>query len=105
MNLDAFIDSLLSPVADKISGIIFSSITIHGVKVEFLIALLMFAAIYFTFRLRFIGLWGFKHALRLIANKFEHKDLIKRKKKGEVSSFQALSATISSSAEIGRAHV
>ncbi len=101
MNLDAFIDSLLSPIADKISGIIFSSITINGVKVEFLIALLMFASIYFTFRLRFIGFWGFKHALRLIANKFEHRDLIKRKKKGEVSSFQALSATISSSAGIG----
>ena len=101
MNLDAFIDSLLSPIADKISGIIFSSITVNGVKVEFLIALLMFASIYFTFRLRFIGFWGFKHALRLIANKFEHRDLIKRKKKGEVSSFQALSATISSSAGIG----
>ena len=101
MNLDAYIDNLLSPIADKISGIIFSSITIKGVEVQFLIALLMFAAIYFTFRLRFIGFWGFKHALKLIAHKFEHKDLIQRKKKGEVSSFQALSATISSSAGIG----
>jgi len=101
MNLDSYIDNLLSPIADKISGIIFSSITIKGVEIQFLIALLMFAAIYFTFRLRFIGFWGFKHALRLIAHKFEHKDLIQRKKNGEVSSFQALSATISSSAGIG----
>lgn len=101
MNLDAAIDGFLSPIADKISSIIFYSITIKGVEVQLLIALLMFAAIYFTFRLRFIGFWGFKHALRLVAHKFEHKDIIKRKKKGEVSSFQALSATISSSAGIG----
>ena len=32
MNLDAYIDNLLSPIADKISGIIFSSITIKGVE-------------------------------------------------------------------------
>ena len=101
MNLDAAIDGFLSPFADKISSIIFYSVNINGVEVQLLIALLMFSAIYFTFRLRFIGFWGFKHALRLIANKFVHKDLIKRPKKGEVSSFQALSATISSSAGIG----
>ena len=101
MNLDAAIDGFLSPIADKISSIIFYSVNIKGVEVQLLIALLMFAAIYFTFRLRFIGFWGFKHALKLIANKFVHKDIIKRQKKGEVSSFQALSATISSSAGIG----
>ena len=101
MNLDSAIDTLLSPIADKISGIIFSSITIKGVEVQFLVALLMIAAFYFTFRTRFIGVWGFKHALNLITKNYEHKDLIKRKKKGEVSSFQALTATISASAGIG----
>ena len=59
MSLDAVIDSLLSPIADKVSGIIFSYVTINGVKVEFLIALLIFAAIYFTIRTGFIGIWGF----------------------------------------------
>ena len=101
MNLDAAIDSFLSPIADKISSIIFYSINIHGVDVQLLIALLMFSAIYFTLRLRFIGFWGFKHAIKLIFHKFRHRDLIKRKKYGEVSSFQALTATISSSAGIG----
>ena len=101
MNLDSLIDSLLSPIADKISGIIFSSVTIHGVKVEFLIALLMSAALYFTFRTRFIGFWGFKHAIKLITKNYEHKDTIERKKHGEVSAFQALTATISASAGIG----
>ena len=75
------IDRLLSPIADKISGIIFSSVTINGVKVEFLVALLMCAAIYFTFRTRFIGIWGFKHGLKLIMNKFKHQDNFVRKKK------------------------
>ena len=101
MNLDSLIDSLLSPIADKISGIIFYSVTINGVEVQLLVALLMIAAFYFTFRMRFIGVWGFKHGLNLILNKYKHEDTIKRKKKGEVSSFQALTATISASAGIG----
>ena len=102
MNLDYAIDKLLSPIADKISGIIFSSITINGVKIEFIVALLIFAAIYFTIRTKFIGFWGFKHALKLITQNYKHKsDGYERKKQGEVSSFQALSATISASAGIG----
>lgn len=102
MNIDNLIDSLLSPIADKISGVIFTSVTIFGVKVELIVALLICAAIYFTIRTRFIGLWGFKHAINLITKNFEHKtDGYERKKKGEVSAFQALSATISASAGIG----
>lgn len=101
MNIDVFIDNLLSPIADKISGIIFYSVTINGVEVQLLVALLMSAALYFTIRTRFIGFWGFRHGLKLILNKYKHNDIIKRKKKGEVSSFQALSATISASAGIG----
>ena len=83
MNLDNLIDSLLSPIADRISGIIFYSVTIKGVEVQLLVALLMIAAFYFTFRTRFIGIWGFKHGVNLILNKYKHKDIIKRKKKGE----------------------
>ena len=103
MNLDAAIDSLLSPIADNVSGLIFSYITIGEVKVEFLIALLISAALFFTFRTGFIGLWGFKHAIKLITDNFEHNNPngYQRKKKGELSSFQALSATISASAGIG----
>ena len=102
MNIDYAIDTLLSPIADKVSGIIFSSITINGVKVEFITALLIFSAIYFTIRTKFIGFWGFKHAIKLITENYEHKKTgYERKKKGEVSSFQALSATISASAGIG----
>lgn len=103
MNLDAVIDSLLSPIADKVSGLIFSSVTIGGVKVEFLVALLITAAVYFTVKTGFIGFWGFKHAVKLITNNYKHKNPsgYQRKKKGELSSFQALSATISASAGIG----
>ena len=92
MNLDAVIDSLLSPIADKISGIIFSSVTINGVKIEFLVALLISAAVFFTIKMRFIGFWGFKHAIRLITNNYIHNNPngYQRKKKGELSSFQAL---------------
>lgn len=102
MNLDAVIDSMLSPVADKISGIIFSYITVGEVKVEFLVLLLILAALFFSFRTCFVGFWGFKHALKLITNRYKHTPgEYQRKKKGELSSFQALSATISASAGIG----
>lgn len=101
MNLDSRIDYILSPIANKISGIIFSHVTINGVKIEFLIGLLIIAAIYFTIRTRFIGIWGFLHAINLLTRKYKHDDVIKRKRKGEVSSFQALTATISASAGMG----
>ncbi|MBQ7763732.1 alanine:cation symporter family protein [bacterium] len=103
MNLDAVIDNALAPIADRVSSFIFSYITIGEVKVEFLVALLIVAALYFTFRTGFIGVWGFKHALKLITNNYNHKteNGYQRKKKGELSSFQALSATISASAGIG----
>ena len=103
MNLDATIDSLLSPIADKISGFIFSYFTIGNVKVEYLVLLLISAALFFTFRTGFIGFWGFKHAIKLITNNYKHNNPsgYQRRKKGELSSFQALSATISASAGIG----
>lgn len=103
MNLDAVIDSALAPIADKVSGFIFSYFTVGEVKVEFLVLLLISAALYFTFRTGFIGFWGFKHAIKLITNRYKHADIsgYQRRKKGELSSFQALSATISASAGIG----
>ena len=103
MNLDAVIDSALAPIADKVSSFIFSYVVIGNVKVEFLVALLIIAALYFTFRTGFIGFWGFKHAIKLITNNYTHNNVngYQRKKKGELSSFQALSATISASAGIG----
>jgi len=103
MNIDAVIDSALAPIADRVSGFIFSYVTIGDVKIEFLVALLILAAVFFTIRTGFIGFWGFKHAVRLITNKYKHNNPsgYQRKKKGELSSFQALSATISASAGIG----
>ena len=103
MNIDAVIDSALAPIADRVSGFIFSYVMIGEVRVEFLVTLLIFAAIFFTVRTGFIGIWGFKHAIKLITNKYKHDNKIgyQRKKKGDISSFQALSATISASAGIG----
>ncbi len=103
MDIDAVIDSALAPIADRVSGFIFSYVTICGVKVEFLVVLLISAALFFTIRTGFIGFWGFKHAIKLITNKYKHDNPsgYQRKKKGELSSFQALSATISASAGIG----
>ena len=70
MNIDSLIDSMLSPIADKVSEVIFSYVTIGNVKIEYIVALLIIAALYFTIRTRFIGFWGFKHAIKLITDNF-----------------------------------
>ena len=69
MNIDAVIDSLLAPIADKVSGFIFSYFMLGDVKVEYLTLLLISAALFYTFRTGFIGIWGFFHAIKLICNK------------------------------------
>ncbi len=58
---------------------------------------LVLGAIYFTFKMNFINLKGFKHAIELIAGKFD--DPVHDK--GEVSHFQALTTALSATVGLG----
>jgi AGCS family alanine or glycine:cation symporter len=58
---------------------------------------LVLGAIYFTFKMNFINFRGFKHALELVAGKFDDP----LHDKGEVSHFQALTTALSATVGLG----
>jgi len=57
---------------------------------------LILGAVYFTFKMRFINLRGFKHGIDLIKGKYD-----KPGDKGEVSHFQALTTALSATVGLG----
>ena len=62
----------------------------------FVVAWLVIGAIFFTFRMGFINIKGFKHALELVRG-----DYANPKDAGEVSHFQALATAVSGTVGIG----
>lgn len=97
MSVDAFMDKHIAPVSDAVAKIIFYPISVFGNDVPLIIFWILIAGIFFTFYFRGIAVWGFKHAVDLIA---------KPKKganggEGEVSSFQALATALSGTIGIG----
>ena len=67
MNVDEFIDKNIAPVTDFIAKLIFFPIKIGSVEVPIIVLWILFAGIFFTFYYRVIAVWGFKHAIDLIA--------------------------------------
>ena len=62
-NIDAFMDKNVAPVSDGIAKIIFHPVHVFGADVPIIIFWILFAGIFFTFYLRGIAVWGFKHAI------------------------------------------
>lgn len=65
-------------------------------RVPFIVLWLVAGAVYFTIRLKFISVRGFKHAIALARGKLD-----KGKSTGEVSHFQALSTALSGTIGLG----
>ena len=57
---------------------------------------LVLGAIYFTIRMKFINIRGFRHALQLVQGKYDNPD-----DPGEVSHFQALATALSGTVGLG----
>ena len=95
MNVDAFMDKHIAPISDAVAKLIFFPITICGSKVPLIIFWILFAGIFFTIFFRGIAVWGFKHAVELIAKPANGDG------GGEVSSFQALATALSGTIGIG----
>ena len=62
----------------------------------FVVVWLVFGAIFFTFRMKFINIRGFRHALDLVQGKYDNPD-----DPGEVSHFQALATAVSGTVGLG----
>lgn len=61
-----------------------------------IVLVLVSGALYFTFQLRFINLFGFKHAIDIVRGKYDNPE-----DKGEISHFQALNAALSATVGLG----
>ena len=97
-SLDAFMDKNIAPISDKIASLIFFPIHVFGADVPIIIFWILFAGVFFTFYLRGIAVWGFKHAFD---NVFKPKKSSNSDEGGEVSSFQALMTALSGTIGLG----
>jgi AGCS family alanine or glycine:cation symporter len=66
------------------------------ISVPLVVVWLVFGALFFTIRMKFVNLRGFYHAIELITGKFSKKE-----DKGEISSFQALATALSATVGMG----
>ena len=64
--------------------------------IPFIVVWLVLGAIFFTIRMKFINITGFKHSLELVQGKFDNPN-----DKGEVSHFQALATALSGTVGLG----
>lgn len=97
LNVDAFMDKHIAPVSDAVANLIFFPISICGSKVPLIIFWVLIAGILFTLYYKGIAIWGFKHAVDIIAKPSEKSE----DSCGEVSSFQALATALSGTIGIG----
>lgn len=65
-------------------------------NIPIVVVWLVIGAIFFTLRMKFINLRGFKHAIQLVSGKYSNPD-----DKGEVSHFQALATALSATVGLG----
>lgn len=96
LNIDAFIDEKVAPITDAIADVIFYQINFFGTKVPLIIFWILIAGIFFTIYFKGICVWGFKHAINIVA-----KPADKSHGCGDVSSFQALATALSGTIGIG----
>lgn len=67
-----------------------------GADVPVIVVWLVIGAVFFTIKMEFISIKGFKHSIQLIQGKFDDPD-----DKGEVSHFQALTTALSATVGLG----
>lgn len=91
-----WIETLFRPLADKVSYVVFYPLSIAGSDAPVVVLWLVIGAIYFTFRFRFVNIWGVSRGLALVMGR---KPSIGGS--GEVSHFQALATAVSGTVGIG----
>ena len=96
MSLEQQIEALFSPLAEKLSAIVFYNWQLMGHDIPLIVLWLAIAAFLFTVYFGFINLRGFKHALAIVRGKTHQ-----RADSGEISHFQALSTAISGTVGVG----
>lgn len=93
-----FINDLFGQVNSIIASVFFFNVLffVDGVEVPLAVAWLVCGAIYFTFKMRFVNIRCFKHAIELTMGRFDSG-----KSTGEVSHFKALATALSATVGLG----
>jgi len=94
--IDQRIDQAVRPFADAVAGFIFSSFSVNGVQVPFVLIWLLFAATLFTLYFKFINFRAFRHGFQLVRG--DYNDPLAA---GEVTHFQALATALSGTVGLG----
>lgn len=97
INIDALMDKHIAPWSDKLADMIFYPVHIGDASVPVIILWILAAGLFFTFYLRGIAVWGFKHAIDILKKPASKTD----DGNGEVSSFQALMTALSGTIGLG----
>ena len=88
------VNSLFEPIVNVMAKVIFWEPFSAGMPI--VVIWLVIGAVFFTIRMNFINLRGFKHALQLVRGDYDNPD-----DKGEVSHFQALTTALSATVGLG----
>lgn len=99
-NLDAAIEKYVSPVSNKVSGVMLYPIQIpvgHGnhVGLPLIILWILTAGLFFTFYFRWIGVWGLKHSFDVLSKPKDNGS------DGEISPLGALMSALSGTVGLG----
>jgi len=95
LSLEKQIDSFFADfIVQPLASLMFWEIPFVGFPL--IVAWLLFGALYFTVRMRFVNIRLFKHAINLVRGKYETKNQV-----GEVSHFQALTTALSATVGLG----
>ncbi len=88
-------DSIFQPIVDFLSVLLFFKIGGEN-GFPFIVLWLFVAAVFFTFRMKFINFRGLKHAIAVVQGKFDDPHDV-----GEVTHFQALATAVSGTVGLG----
>lgn len=94
--LESALDSGFKSIVDIVGTALFFSILGPKLNFPFIVAVLVFGAIFFTIWHRFINFRGFGHALDLVRGKYTDPD-----EPGDISHFRALTSALSATVGLG----
>ncbi len=92
-------DTMIGSLNAVIGDVLFQDIMPGEGKLPFIVAWLVFGAVFMTFKLRFINLRGFTHAIDVVRGRYDKSD--DADGDGEVSHFQALTTALSATVGLG----
>ena len=92
------IDDAFGVINGYIASVLFFNLLtpFEGMNLPFAVALLIFGAVYFTFKLKFINFRAFGHAIEVVRGKYDDPEDV-----GEVTHFQALTTALSATVGLG----